>query len=151
MEMGCHARNKMCTKGIVCKKKCIQRVLCPRREDLHMPQMPLPSVMMRRPFTLSYPIGTLCTYPSGKRCFTSWALPPLFIDQWIKFLLCYSEPSLILLAWATLGKRTCLQVTGPLRLSNIITDKTEYVWVFFLVSQHTLNSCSSYTISTWPT
>ena len=51
----------------------------------------------------------------------AWALSSPFLDQWIKFLLCYTETGFVWLAFVTLGKeRTHWGVTDLLGIGNKI-------------------------------
>ena len=118
MAMGCCVQKEMHANSALCKRKCVQKVLCARREDLHMSKMPPFQAMVRRPVAPLHPIRTLLACPSSTSCFRAQALPPPFIDQQITFLLCYSGPSLVLLARKALGKRTNLLITHPLGLGN---------------------------------
>ena len=109
MVIQCCVQKEMCAKGVMCKKG----------RSAHAPNAPAPSDDAGSPLP-SHSIRTLLTFPSGRRYFRAWTLPPPFIDQRIKFLLCYSEPSLVLLAQAAPGKRTHSWVTSPLGLGNIL-------------------------------
>ena len=66
----------------------------------------------------SHPIRTLLTLPLERRHFRAWALSPPFVDQRIKFLLCYCEPGLILLAWVTPEQKDPLAGHWPLGLGK---------------------------------
>ena len=111
MAIGCQAQKEKCERCCAHEGKiwACAKCRCPKqcRGD------PAPSRLIR----------TVLTFPLGKNYFRARALPPPFINQWINFLLCYSKPkpSLVLLAPAAPGKRTHLQVAGPLGLSNTLT------------------------------
>ena len=102
--------------GVPCAKGNVHNV--PHaREDLRMPPNALYPGDDVETATPSHPIRTLLTFLSGRRCFRAGALSPPSIDRRVNFLLRYSEPGLVQLTQAALGKRTHLRVTSPLELS----------------------------------
>lgn len=103
------------------KRKRVQKVPGARREDLHMLKIPHTEWWCRdlSPFTfLKSPVHL----PLERRCFRAWTLPPPFINQWITFLLYYSEADFTLLMGAGSRKKDLLGGHSPLGLGSICTS-----------------------------
>lgn len=100
--------------------------MCKQGRSVRAPNAPTRSDDVETPHP-SHPLRILLTVPSRRRCFRAQALPSPLTDQWITFLLCNSEPDLVLLARAAQGKRTCLWVTGFLGLGNRNSMKKYFI------------------------
>lgn len=132
----CPAQKPRRCWGIVCKKGCVSKGHAQKGW-----------VQQKNNLTclkeLNHSTTTACKYrkvlPSqGEGAIRTCAHPSPFFGQRIKFLLCLTEISLILLAWRTLGRRTLVWVSDT--EGSVIVPDCYSMWKLLAISSSKISN-----------